>query len=221
MRRPHATGPPVSPLTPQSRTTTESSAKNRSAAALTTTTPSTEIIMAETIQTTAAGNAMPLSAALRPGGALLALDLGTKTGWAMALPDGGIVSGTVSFRPSRYDGGGMRYLRFRAWLNCVAEDTPGIGTIHFEEVRRHLSTDAAHVHGGLLATMTAWCEEQAVAYQGVPVGTIKRFITGRGNADKAAVMSAVRARGYSPIDDNEADALAILLWATETQGGVR
>ena len=24
--------------------------------------------------------------------------------------------GTISFRPSRYDGGGMRYLRFRSWL---------------------------------------------------------------------------------------------------------
>jgi Holliday junction resolvasome RuvABC endonuclease subunit len=88
-------------------------------------------------------------------------------------------------------------------------------------VRRHLSTDAAHVHGGLLATMTAWCEEQAIAYQGVPVGTIKRFIAGKGNADKATVMSAVRERGYSPADDNEADAIAILLWALETRGGVR
>ena len=45
---------------------------------------------------------------------VLALDLGTTTGWAMCLPDGGIVSGTVSFRPSRYEGGGIRYVRFRA-----------------------------------------------------------------------------------------------------------
>ena len=58
-------------------------------------------------------------------------------------------------------------------------------------------------------------------YQGVPVGTIKRHVTGKGNADKAAVIAAVRARGFNPADDNEADALAILLWATETQGGVR
>jgi hypothetical protein len=33
------------------------------------------------------------------------------------------------------------------------------------------------------------------------------------------VIEAVRARGFSPADDNEADALAILLWAVETQGG--
>jgi len=96
-----------------------------------------------------------------------------------------------------------------------------IAAVYFEEVRRHLSTDAAHVHGGLLATLTAWCEQRASAYHGVPVGTIKRHITGRGNADKAAVIEAVCARGYSPADDNEADAIAILLWALETRGGVR
>jgi Holliday junction resolvasome RuvABC endonuclease subunit len=69
--------------------------------------------------------------------------------------------------------------------------------------------------------LTAWCEETLVAYQGVPVGTIKRFITGKGNADKAAVIAAVQAKGFAPADDNEADAIAILLWAIETRGGVR
>ncbi|MCX8006193.1 MAG: hypothetical protein N2688_14785, partial [Burkholderiaceae bacterium] len=57
------------------------------------------------------------------------------------------------------------------------------------------------------------------AYEGVPVGTIKRFATGRGNADKAAMIAAVRARGFAPADDNEADAIALLLWATDPQGG--
>ena len=150
-----------------------------------------------------------------------ALDLGTVTGFALRPADSTLVSGTVSFRPSRYDGGGMRYLRFRAWLDSIAEDAGSIGAVHYEEVRRHLSTDAAHVHGGLLATLTAWCEQRSIAYQGVPVGTIKRHVTGKGNADKAAVIAAVRARGYSPVDDNEADAIAILLWALETGGGVR
>ena len=152
---------------------------------------------------------------------VIALDLGTITGFALRAADSAIVSGTVSFRPSRYDGGGIRYLRFRAWLDGIADDTRGIAAVHFEEVRRHLSTDAAHVHGGLLAMLTAWCEERSIAYQGVPVGTIKRFIAGKGNADKAAVIAAIRSRGFNPADDNEADALAILLWATETQGGVR
>jgi hypothetical protein len=149
------------------------------------------------------------------------LDLGTTSGWAMQLAGGRIESGTVSFRPSRYDGGGMRYLRFRGWLDCMVTDAAGLAAIYFEEVRRHLGTDAAHVYGGLLATLTSWCELQGIAYEGVPVSTIKRFITGKGNADKSAVIAAVRARGFQPADDNEADAIAILLWAIETNGGVR
>jgi hypothetical protein len=153
--------------------------------------------------------------------AILALDLATTTGWALQLVGGRIESGTVSFRPSRYDGGGIRYLRFRGWLDSMAADAASIGLVHYEEVRRHLSTDAAHVHGGLLATLTSWCEQQSIPYQGVPVGTIKRFIAGKGNADKQAVIAAVRARGFRPADDNEADAIAILLWAIETRGGVR
>ncbi len=43
---------------------------------------------------------------------ILALDLGTSTGWALRAHDGLITSGTVSFKPGRFDGGGMRYLRF-------------------------------------------------------------------------------------------------------------
>lgn len=153
--------------------------------------------------------------------AILSLDLGTTTGWALRSHDGLITSGTVSFRPSRYDGGGMRYLRFRSWLDQIAADAGGLAAIYFEEVRRHVGTDAAHLYGGFLATLSAWCESHAIAYQGVPVGTIKRHVAAKGNADKAAVMAAVRARGFSPADDNEADAIAILLWAIETEGGVR
>jgi hypothetical protein len=70
-----------------------------------------------------------------------------------------------------------------------------------------------------LAHLSAWCEERAIAYQGVPVGTIKRYATGKGNADKAAMIAAMRARGFAPVDDNEADALALLLWATDAEGG--
>ena len=42
---------------------------------------------------------------------------------------------------------------------------------------------------------------------------------GQVNADKAAMIAAMRARGFAPADDNEADALALLLWATDAEGG--
>jgi Holliday junction resolvasome RuvABC endonuclease subunit len=68
--------------------------------------------------------------------------------------------------------------------------------------------------------LTSWCESHRIAYQGVPVGTWKRHACGKGNADKQAVIAAMRARGFEPADDNEADAIAILLWAIETAGGM-
>lgn len=151
--------------------------------------------------------------------AVLALDLGTSTGWALRTRDDHITSGTITFKSSRFEGGGMRYLRFHGWLREMLDLAGPIDRIVFEEVRRHMGTDAAHVFGGLLATLTSWAELNSIPYEGVPVGTIKRFATGKGNADKAAVIAAMQARGFHPADDNEADALALLLWATSSTGG--
>ena len=151
---------------------------------------------------------------------ILALDLGSTTGWAVRTSRCRILHGTAEFRPSRFEGGGMRYLRFGKWLDQTLDVTGGIDAVYFEEVRRHIGTDAAHIYGGFLAALTSWCEQKGIAYQGVPVGTIKRFATGKGNADKAAMIAAIRERGFEPADDNEADAIAILLWALETEGGV-
>ena len=151
---------------------------------------------------------------------ILALDLGSTTGWAVRNSRCRILHGTAEFRPSRFEGGGMRYLRFGKWLDQTLEVTGGIDAVYFEEVRRHIGTDAAHVFGGLLATLTAWCEQHSLPYQGVPVGTWKRHACGKGNASKDEVIAAMRERGFEPADDNEADAIAILLWALDTNGGV-
>jgi hypothetical protein len=34
------------------------------------------------------------------------------------------------------------------------------------------------------------------------------------------VISALCGRGFNPTDDNEADALVVLIWALETRGGI-
>ena len=146
---------------------------------------------------------------------LLCLDLGTSTGWALLNEYGSIASGTAQFKPRRFEGGGMRYLRFKRWLTETKNVSGQIDAVYFEEVRRHVGVDAAHAYGGFLAHLTAWCEHHVIPYEGIPVGTIKRFIAGKGNADKDAVIAAIKARGHTPEDDNEADALAILYWAKQ------
>ncbi|TCP06520.1 crossover junction endodeoxyribonuclease RuvC [Caldimonas thermodepolymerans] len=144
---------------------------------------------------------------------ILALDLGTTSGWALRDRTGRITSGSQSFKPQRFEGGGMRYLRFGRWISEIQTSVSELQFLYFEEVRRHVSTDAAHAYGGFLATLTAWCEHHGIPYQGVPVGTIKKHATGSGRAGKDAVMAAVRRRGHAPADDDEADALALLHWA--------
>ena len=76
---------------------------------------------------------------------------------------------------------------------------------------------AMFVVGGFMGHLTAWCEHHNIPYQGVPVGTIKKHATGKGNAGKDEMITSVRERGHTPVDDNEADALALLHWAIETQ----
>ena len=148
---------------------------------------------------------------------ILTLDLGTQTGWALKNQYGNIISGTVSFKSGRFEGGGMRYLRFEKWLSETLEATSSIDEVYFEEVRRHLGVDAAHAYGGFMASLTSWCEHHEIPYQGVPVGTIKKALTGKGNASKAMVIKAVQKLGFQPADDNEADALALLHFVLKSQ----
>ena len=159
------------------------------------------------------------------GAAVLALDLGISTGWALQERNGRICSGSQPFRPQRYEGGGMRFLRFQRWLTELSQASDAsasqllIDQVVFEEVRRHAGVDAAHAYGGFLGQLCSFCEHHRIPYQGVPVGTIKRFITGKGNASKDQVLAAVRGLGHSPVDDNEADALALLHWAIASASG--
>lgn len=140
---------------------------------------------------------------------LLALDLGTQTGWAMGpLNASECISGTESFALGRFDGGGMRFLRFERWLGEVLRT---VNRVAYEEVRRHMGVDAAHVYGGMQAMLTKACEQRSIPYEGIPVGTIKKSLTGKGNANKALMLAKARELGYAPVDDNEADAIALWL----------
>ena len=126
---------------------------------------------------------------------ILALDLGTQTGWSLLHQDI-ITSGTLSFKNDRYQGGGMRYLRFCRWLDDIKCLAGGIlSEVYFEEVRRHLGVDAAHVYGGFLASLTSWCEREAIPYEGVSVGKIKHHATGKGSASKGDVLASMQAKG--------------------------
>lgn len=139
---------------------------------------------------------------------ILAIDPGTQCGWALAVGTF-ISSGYWNLKEDRFSGGGMRFLRLRHRLDYIHENTP-LDQVVFEEVRRHKGVDAAHAYGGYLATITSWCEEKSIPYQGIPVGEWKKVVTGKGNASKEMVMACVRELGWNPDTEDQADALAIL-----------
>jgi len=149
---------------------------------------------------------------------LVALDLGTRCGYAVRNGTEPLVVGVMDFSTRKHEGGGFRYLRFAQRIRELL--TPAPDAVAYEEVRRHLGTDAAHVYGGLLAHLTAICEELGVPYVGVPVAQVKKAATGKGNADKDAVLAAARARWPSLTieDDNAADALWVLECAMKEVG---
>lgn len=144
---------------------------------------------------------------------ILCLDLGTKTGWAHITTYGDIVFGTMDFSTKRHHGAGMRFLRFKRWLTEIKQ--AGITEVYFEEVRRHVSTDSAHCYGGFMATLTAWCEHHGIPYSSIPVGTIKKKATGKGNASKEMMIDAAKEKGFDVTDDNQADAVHLLLHVLE------
>lgn len=137
---------------------------------------------------------------------LLALDLGTKMGWAARN-----ASGTYNLAPKRGENNAMRWIRFEDRLTelCSAGN---IDRIIYERVDRHLGTQAAHIYGGFVAKLEEFCELHDVALMNYGPGEIKKFATGKGNAKKVdMIVAANRLRCCTYLtDDNEAD--AVCLW---------
>ena len=143
-------------------------------------------------------------------GAILALDLGTRLGWALRHTDGHIESGMMDFRPEGHEGFGRRFYRVRMWLTQTKYRAGG-ELVHLAyELTPGQIARAAHIHGALEATVTAWCEHHDIPYRSAHSATVKKHITGSGKAGKAAVIAAVKAKGFRPLSHDEADALALL-----------
>lgn len=141
---------------------------------------------------------------------ILAFDLGTKLGWCLCCTGESnptYDSGVQNLKGGRFDGGGMRFMRCRAFIRELL-DKNKVDRVAFEEVRRHMGVDAAHVYGGLMAVLTEECELRKIPYEGIPVATIKKTATGKGNADKEKMVAAANKKWPSAAieSDDEADA---------------
>jgi len=143
---------------------------------------------------------------------VIGLDLGTKLGYAWTN-DGKVRSrdsGVADFSPKRSEGGGMRFLRFRTFLAELVYE-PAETVIFYELVapQAHRGGSAAHVFGGFLGVLSEFCEGSSppIPYQGIPIATIKREATGKGNSGKPLVLAAAFSK-FGPVkSEDAADAL--------------
>lgn len=150
---------------------------------------------------------------------ILALDLGTTTGFGAAMNGGAKISGRQKFATKPHENREYRFRLFRNFLDQMAA-VEKIDCVFYEAVRAHKGVQAAHAYGGFMATLGEWCNEHAIPLKGVDVGTIKKFATGKGNAGKKAVIDACYERfGVACIDDNEADAVALREYALDLERG--
>lgn len=148
---------------------------------------------------------------------LLALDLGTHTGWAVRRRDGTISHGTESFSPRKSWTPGQRWLRYRSWLSALIEREQ-IHAVTFERVVfGHSSASASDVYGGFRAITEMVVDAHHCTLDSVAVPTVKKHWTGSGRAKKPDMIAEARRRGFRPDTDNAADALAILHWAADRE----
>ncbi len=145
---------------------------------------------------------------------ILALDLATRTGWAV-VRDGRVVeSGVQTFDKRRGESNGVLFLRARKWLSEFGYPTrPDL--IAYEQA--HFRGGAAtEICVGLQTRAQEVAAEWGVESAPVPTSTLKKWATGVGRAEKPAMIAWAAARiGRQPEDDNEADAIAVGLWAAE------
>jgi len=143
---------------------------------------------------------------------ILSLDCATKTGWAFVENGKVIESGVQDFTKKRGESNGILFLRFRCWLkgivNALRPDVVVYERAHFR------GGAATELCVGLQTRVQEVASEAQIEYSAYDATQIKKFATGSGKADKADIIIKVKPIiGRDPIDDNEADAVMIALFA--------
>ena len=145
---------------------------------------------------------------------ILALDCATKTGWCLWDKGKIVESGTEDFSKKRGESNGMLFLNFRIWLTKML--LRNVALVIYEQAH-HRGGAATEICVNLTGRVQEMCDELKIEYTTVHSNTLKKWATGFGHADKGEMM--VRAGielGRRPVDDNEADAVILAAYASET-----
>jgi Holliday junction resolvasome RuvABC endonuclease subunit len=126
---------------------------------------------------------------------ILAIDLGSKTGWA-SITNGIVTHGLITLirRTGRKtkpdDHPGTKYNLFRKWLaSTVILEKPDL--IVYEKVMGHSqSTYAQMLNYGMRGILLAIADNKDIPVLSITQTELKKFATGKGNANKDDMMAA-------------------------------
>lgn len=164
---------------------------------------------------------------------VIGLDPATSFGWGVLRPDGTrAASGQWDLSLRKGEGAAMPLVRLRGLLSDLHRAFPD-AVYGYELVERHVryingrqetNTYAAQQYGRLVGTALGYIQTITDRYIGIPVGTVKKAATGKGNASKEAMLAAAVARWSSdcldssrpPVQgEDEADALWVAMAALD------
>lgn len=146
-------------------------------------------------------------------GTLLALDLGTCTGFACAVPGEAPVYGHVRLPSDRGDG--AFFHAYRIWLlDRVTIFAPRLIVYEAPLITASATSQQTVMRlFGLTAHTIEIAYAREVRSEPANNSSVKKFVTGNGHAKKYETADVIRGHGWEPENDNVSDALAVFLYA--------
>lgn len=139
----------------------------------------------------------------------LALDLGIDLGYCIRMDSGKYHSGCMTLKNKNED----RYValikleKFLEKLNKKERITQ----IYIEVVNFSTTTYATQAHGSYKGEVNKWALKRMIPVEELPVRTVKKRLTGKGNASKHGMIHyAEKWIGKEIYNHNEADAIGVM-----------
>lgn len=141
---------------------------------------------------------------------ILALDIATRTGWAIST----LESGVENFSIKKGESSGMMQIKFRNFLYDICKNSKPDLIVYERPAGRFKASLIAAAK--LISILEVFCEENKIELTSFTAKEIKVNASGKGNTGKSEMVNlANQFFKTTIIDDNHADALWLLDLAQE------
>ena len=107
---------------------------------------------------------------------------------------------------------GSRWLRFDCWLDAWSDVKPEL-VVYEEPITHFKHRNGLGIGYGFEAILRLHCARKGIRCEGVNISALKKWATGKGNADKWLMIRFAKQIKPDVEDDNEADAILLLEYA--------